>query len=187
MSETPEMQLSPWQADRRRYPAHPWFSERSLWAIAVYRFGRWNDARPPGVTRWCFDKAYWLLFRVTEIATGISLSKSVEVGPGLRIWHGGTIVIHSDARIGAHCTLRHGITIGNRSEGGPVPVIEDDVELGAYAQVLGAVRVGRGARIGALTLVLSDVPAGATAVGVPARIARSQGANGRTPAHSDPV
>jgi serine O-acetyltransferase len=102
--------------------------------------------------------------------TGISIPKSVRVGPGLRIYHFGTIIVHADAQIGANCTLRHGVTIGNRIEDGPVPVIEDDVELGAYAQVLGGVRIGRGAKIGALSVVLCDVPPGAVAVGVPARI-----------------
>ena len=159
-----------WQADLSRYPRRPWLKEQSLWAIAVYRFGRRNDRRPPGLIRWLCDRSYWLAFRVTETLTGISIPKSVRVGPGLRIFHFGTIVVHADARIGANCTLRHGVTIGSRVDDGPVPVIEDDVDLGAYAQILGGVRVGRGAKVGAMSVVLSDVPPGSTAVGVPARI-----------------
>ena len=73
-------------------------------------------------------------------------------------------------RSAANCVLRHGVTIGNRVDGGPVPVLEDNVDLGAYAQILGGVRIGRGARIGAMSVVLSDVPADATAVGAPARV-----------------
>jgi serine O-acetyltransferase len=161
-----------WQADLRRYPERPWFKEQSIWAIAVYRFGRRNDRRPPGMVRRLGEKLYWLAFRVTETATGISIPKSVRVGPGLRIWHFGLIMVHSEAEIGANCTLRHGVTIGNRTDGGAVPVIEDDVELGAYAQILGGVRVGRGAKVGAMSVVLSDVPPGCIAVGVPARIIR---------------
>ena len=105
-----------------------------------------------------------------ETITGISIPKTVEVGPGLRIYHFGNVFVHSDAKIGANCTLRQGVTIGNRHDGGPVPVLEDDVELGAYAQVLGGVRIGRGAKVGAMSVVLCDVPPGATAVGVPARV-----------------
>jgi serine O-acetyltransferase len=123
-----------------------------------------------GPMHWAMDRFYWLAFRIVETLTGISFTKSVQIGPGLRIWHFGNIFIHSGVRIGARCTLRQGVTIGNRVEGGPVPVLEDDVELGAYAQILGEVRIGRGAKVGAMTLVLEDVPAGATAVGVPARI-----------------
>ncbi|CAN5904303.1 N/A [soil metagenome] len=159
-----------WQADLARYPRRPWLKEQSIWAIAVYRFGRRIERRRPGLRRRLLEKFYWAAFRVVETVTGISLPKSVEVGPGLRIWHFGNIFIHEGVVIGAHCTMRQGVTIGNRVEGGPVPLLEDDVELGAYAQVLGGIRIGRGARIGALSVVLGDVPPGATAVGVPARI-----------------
>ena len=90
------------------------------------------------------------------------------------IHHFGNIFVHANAHIGANCTLRQGVTIGNRHENGPVPVLEDNVELGAYAQILGGVRIGKGARIGAMSVVLIDVPAGATAVGVPARIVETE-------------
>ena len=158
------------QADLARYPARPFVREQSIWAIWVYRFGRRNDRRKPGLIRDLRGRFYWLAYRVTETLTGISIPKSVEIGPGLRIHHFGNIFVHKDVKIGAHCTLRQGVTLGNRHEGGPVPVLEDDVELGAYAQILGGVRIGKGARIGAMSVVLKDVPEGATAVGVPASV-----------------
>ena len=162
--------VTDWRADRARYPESALVREQSLWAIAVYRFGRWNDRRPPGLSRWVLDRLYWLLFRLVETLTGVSFTKATEIGPGLRIFHFGNIFIHSGVRIGANCTLRQGVTVGNREEGGPVPVVEDEVDFGAYAQVLGGIRIGRGARIGAMTLVLRDVPPGYTAVGIPARL-----------------
>jgi len=160
-----------WQADLQRCGMRrPLLKEQSLWALWVYRFGRRVDRRPPGIVRRMLTSWYWLLFRAAETATGISLPKSATIGPGLRIWHFGGIFLHPQATLGANCTLRQGVTIGNREEDGPVPVIGDDVEFGAYAQVLGGVRIGNGCRIGALSVVLQDVPDGATAVGVPARI-----------------
>jgi serine O-acetyltransferase len=138
-----------WRADLARYPRRPWLKEQSIWAIAVYRFGRRVDRRRPGLWRKLLEQWYWLIYRVTETATGIGIPKSVRVGPGLKIWHFGNIFVHGDSVIGANCTLRQGVTIGNRVEGGPAPVLEDDVELG---------------------VVLCDVPEGATAVGIPARI-----------------
>jgi serine O-acetyltransferase len=178
-----------WQADLARYPRRPWLKEQSIWAIAVYRFGRRNDRRRPGPVKRLLDRFYWLAFRVTETLTGISIPKSARVGPGLRIYHFGNIIVHADAEIGAGCVLRHGVTIGNRHEGGPVPVLEDGVELGAYAQVLGGVRLGRGAKVGAMSVVLCDVPPGATAVGAPARIipAPAAGATAAAPAPPAPV
>ncbi len=171
-----------WRADLARYPRRPWLKEQSIWAIAVYRFGRRVDRRGPGVVRSVLEKVYWLEHRVVETLTGISIPKSVAIGPGLKIWHFGNIFVHADSILGANCTLRQGVTIGNRVDDGPAPVLEDDVELGAYAQVLGGIRIGRGAKVGAMTVVLRDVPAGAVAVGgSAARIIEANGAGATHP------
>ncbi|MGG6380032.1 serine O-acetyltransferase [Paenarthrobacter sp. NEAU-H11] len=85
------------------------------------------------------------------------------------IHHFGGIIIHPSSVIGAHCVLRHGVTIGARDKSGP-PTLGDNVVVGAYAQLLGSIHIGDGARIGAMAVVLHDVPTGATVVGNPARI-----------------
>src|SRR4051794_10588584 len=159
-----------YQADLKRYPRGPFLKEQSVWAVALYRFGRRNDRRRRGLVRWVAGRWYWLAYRFLETLTGISIPKSVEVGPGLRIYHFGNVFVHAETKSGPTCPLGGGVTTGNRHEGGPVPVLEDDVELGAYAQILGGVRIGRGAKIGAMSVVLTDVPRGATAVGAPARV-----------------
>lgn len=162
-----------WQADLRRYPApRPFLKEQALWALCIYRFGRRVDRLPQGWQQRWLTRLYWLLFRLIETALSTSLPKSAVIGPGLRIWHFGGIFLHPDVRIGANCTLRQGVTLGNRVENGPAPVIGNNVEFGAYAQVLGGVRIGNDCKIGAMTLVLHDVPDGCTAVGVPAKIIR---------------
>lgn len=163
-----------WAADLARYPGRPFLQEQSIWAIWIYRLGRRAYASHPGVLRSISLKIYWLAYRLVETAVGITLPVTVQVGPGLRIWHFGNIIVHADVVIGANCTLRHGVTIGNREEGGAVPRIGDNVEFGAYAQVLGGVRIGNNCRIGAMSVVLTDVPDGATAVGIPARIIARQ-------------
>ncbi len=140
-----------------------------MWAVAVYRFGRAAEVQPQPL-RWLAGRLYWPVYRLVETLTGISLPKAATIGPGLRIHHFGGIVIHPDAVIGAGCTMRHGVTVGERVEGGPAPVVEDGVDIGAYAQILGDITIGHGARIGAMSVVLADVPPGAAAVGNPARI-----------------
>jgi serine O-acetyltransferase len=160
-----------WHDDLARYAMkRPFLKEQSVWAIWLYRFGRKVDRRPAGLVKKLYTSIYWLLFRIIETWTGVSLPKSAVIGGGLRIWHFGNIFINPDVVMGKNCTLRQGVTIGNRVEGGPVPTIGDNVDFGAYAQVLGGVRIGNDCKIGAMTLVLQDVPDGATAVGVPARI-----------------
>lgn len=168
-----------WMADLRRYGLHPFVREQSIWAVWVYRFGRRLDRRRPGLLKRAMTPWYWLFFRIVETAFGISIPKSVSIGPGLRIWHFGGIFIHAGVAIGANCTLRQGVTIGNRVENGPVPVIGDDVEFGTYAQVLGGISIGNGCRIGAMSVVLADMPDGSTAVGVPARIIPPGAADGK--------
>ena len=159
-----------WRADRARCGPSAFFREPSLWALWLYRFGRWNAARRPGLTRWLLDRFYWTGYRLVGTFTGIGIDRLVAIGPGLRIHHFGNIFLHSRVRIGRNCTLRQGVTIGNRADDGPVPTLGDDVECGAYAQVLGGIQIGDGAKIGALSVVLQDVPPGHTAVGIPARI-----------------
>ena len=157
------------EADVARYPDRPFLKEQSIWAIWVYRLGRRLLNRAPSLVRNVQLKFYWLIFRIIETLTGISLPPGARIGPGLRIYRFGNIFIHSGTIIGRNCTLRHGVTIGNRSADGLAPVIEDDVEFGAYAQAFGSIRIGSGAKIGAMSVVLHDVEAGATVLGVPAR------------------
>lgn len=162
--------LSDFREDLARYGRRAWLREQSLWAIAVFRFGQWADALPNRAARLALGRLYWLAYRLVETATGISLTKQTSVGGGLLIHHFGGVVVHPDATIGSRCTLRQGVTIGERSAGKGVPTIGDDVEIGANASVLGPVRIGDGAKIGAHALVLHDVPAKAVVVAPEAQI-----------------
>lgn len=164
-----------WLADLERYPSRPWLKEQSIWAIAVYRFGRRIDNRPEGFKKKIATIFYWRIFRLVETLTGISLPKEAAIGGGLRIHHFGNIFIHPEVRIGSNCTLRQGVTIGNRIPDGPVPMVGNNVDFGAYAQVLGDVSLGDGVKVGAMSVVLNDVPPASTVVGVPAHIV--QGTN----------
>ena len=169
----PEAVVSPlvaFRADRARYPRSAWWTERSLWAVAVYRLGQAVRLAPRPVERLLYP-VYGLLAMLAQITTNIEIPASARIGPGLRIHHAGPVVVHAGTRIGSDCTLNTGVVIGNK---GPdeVPTLGDGVTLGAGAQVIGAVTVGDGAGVGAMTLVIRDVPAGATVVGVPARVIR---------------
>lgn len=144
--------------------------DQSIWAVYLYRQGRRINTVRNIFLKKFLNGIYWPLFRIVETVTGISLPKDAVIGGGLRIWHFGGIFIHPDVKIGTYCTLRQGVTIGNRHENGPVPRIGNHVEFGAYAQVLGGVTIGDNCKIGAMSVVLHDVPSGATVAGIPARI-----------------
>ncbi|NMM35751.1 MAG: serine acetyltransferase [Phycicoccus sp.] len=160
-----------WRADLARYPRRAWLNQPALWAIAVYRFGRWTRIAPGGV-RGLAHGLYFVLYSVVRLATGVDIPRSAQIGPGLMIHHFGGIIVSPLATIGSNCTMRHGVTIGSKIDDGPVPVLGDGVVLGAYSQVLGDVRLGNRAVVGAMAVVLADVPEGGVAVGVAARVAR---------------
>ena len=151
------------RADLRRCGARPFLREWSVYAIGVYRFGQWNDHRH-GPFKRVVDRAYWLTYRLVIAVTNIELPKEASVGAGLRIHHTGPVVIHPDVVIGADCTLRQGVTLGERRAGGGCPVLGSSVEVGAYSQVLGPVRLGDRAKVGALALVVEDIADDGTAM-----------------------
>ncbi|MGQ0505140.1 MAG: serine O-acetyltransferase [Myxococcaceae bacterium] len=96
-----------------------------------------------------------------------------DIGEGTQLGYGGIgIVIHRDARIGRHCLISQGVTIGGRTGNQGIPAIGSYVRIGAGAKILGNITIGDYAVIGANAVVLKDVPRGAVVAGVPARILR---------------
>jgi serine O-acetyltransferase len=146
-------------------------ARQGLWAMAVYRFGRWRYTIGPRVLRLPFSFLYKLLKPISEILTGIELPCEATIGRRCRIDHFGGIIISGDAVFGNDCILRNGVTVGLRSTGEPgSPVIGNRVDIGAGAKLLGPIRVGDDVAIGANAVVITDVPSNSIAVGVPARI-----------------
>jgi serine O-acetyltransferase len=156
------------QEEAAPFGGHPWLLQPGYWAIRVYRFGRYT-LQYGGLRGKLLHALYFPLYSAVRLVTGIDIPRTVEIGPRLMIHHFGGIIIHPQARIGADCVLRHGVTIGERREGGGVPVIGDNVTFGAYTQVYGPVRVGSGATLAAMAVVLNDVAPGVTVIGAPAR------------------
>jgi serine O-acetyltransferase len=168
-TQTSQDELSPWacfKADRARYPRQAWLAERSLWAIAVYRFGQAILTLDPPAQR-VLRPVHKVLILITQILTNIEISTQARIGPGLRIHHVGPIVV-GHATLGRDCTLRVGNIIGT-THNAEWPTIGDRVSLGAAAQVLGGVTVGDDVTVGALSLVVGDVPSNTVVVGIPAR------------------
>jgi serine O-acetyltransferase len=134
-------------------------------ALLVYRVFRWfyELGIPTQPLRFIVER--WI-----EIVTGISIPVQARLGRGLRIHHFGGIVFHPESVVGEHCTVYHGVTLGDLGGWGGAPHVGNHVVIGAGAKLLGHIEIGDYCRIGANAVVLTSVPAGCLAVGVPAEI-----------------
>jgi serine O-acetyltransferase len=134
-------------------------------ALIVYRVFRWFHERgiPTLPIRFFCE-------RFIEMTTGISIPAEATIGKGLRIHHFGGIILHSGVILGEHCTIYHGVTLGDRGGHGGAPRVGHRVLIGAGAKLIGEIKVGDDCVIGANAVVHTSVPAQHLAVGVPATI-----------------
>lgn len=112
-----------------------------------------------------------LLYRfVTECLFGYEIQAGATIGRRFTIHHGYAVVINKFVVAGDDFTIRHGVTIGNRSNSHDCPVIGNGVELGANVVIIGDITVGNNVVVGAGSVVLDNVPDNALVVGEKARI-----------------
>jgi putative colanic acid biosynthesis acetyltransferase WcaB len=112
-----------------------------------------------------------LLYRfVTECLFSYEIQAGATIGRRFTIHHGYAVVINKFVVAGDDFTIRHGVTIGNRSKTNDCPVIGSGVELGANVVMIGDITVGNNVVVGAGSVVLDNVPDNALVVGEKARI-----------------
>ncbi len=120
----------------------------------------------------------YLNFRLHRLGLVLGFEIPLNViGPGLRIVHHGTIIVNSNAHIGANCELHnlvhiaqnlHNAEIGAESD--RAPTIGDNVFIGPGARVLGDITIADGIVIGANSVVTqSFYEPNITIAGAPAR------------------
>ncbi|QDT08789.1 serine O-acetyltransferase [Planctomycetes bacterium K23_9] len=159
-----------WAEDYRTHQSD-WFRP-GFRALATYRFGVWRMGVRPKLVRGLLSVLYKHFYRRSAYYYGIEIPYTARIGRRVTIEHQHGIVIHGASIVGDDCVLRHGVTLGIRSENHPTdaPHLGNRVSVGAGAKILGAVSIGDDAKIGANAVVVCDVPAGCTAAGVPAKI-----------------
>ena len=145
------------------------WEEFSIPSILLYRSGYAIRAIKFFPLRIVLTILHLPFFMLYTLLSGIQIPRGCSIGPGLRIYHFGCIVLNPLTEIGKNCTLRHGVTIGNRKEIDDVPVIGDNVDIGAGAKILGRIRIGNNVTIGANAVVINDIPDNHIAVGIPAK------------------
>jgi serine O-acetyltransferase len=115
-----------------------------------------------------------LIYYIQFFMFNSSIPPQVEIGKGTKCAYGGIgTVIHERSKIGDDCMIGQGVTIGGRSRKVNVPVIGNRVYIGAGARILGDVNIADDVVIGANSVVLNDLPSRTVAVGVPAKIIKT--------------
>lgn len=118
-------------------------------------------------------KKWWaaIVFKRKSIELGYTIMP-YTFGPGLRIAHRGSIVVHAACNIGANCTINSGVNIGTKAGFvAEVPEIGDNVYIGPGAKVFGKIKIADGCAIGANAVVCKDViEKNSIVVGIPAQI-----------------
>ena len=148
--------------------------EPSIWVTILYRLTRILFLINIPIFKYLMRIAGFFIYKFTEIVFGVSIPPGTNIGPGLYIGHTGSIRINYDVIAGKNLNIGLGVIIGHAGFGRKgVPVLGDNVFVGTGAKVLGNIKIGNNVRIGANAFVVKDVPDNATAVGVPARIIKT--------------
>jgi serine O-acetyltransferase len=133
------------------------FFEMPVWAVAIFRFGKWAQRVRLLPLRKVWLVIYFFLYKISEALSGIRISSHSEIGPGLMIHNFGGVIIRGN--VGKNCTVVQGAQLISRADGKEAgwPTLGDNVYVGSGAKVLGNIHIGHNVRIGANAVVMTDV------------------------------
>ena len=157
-------------AARTRDPAARGFAQPFLYykgfhALQAYRVAHWLWQHQR------YGLAAHLQNRISE-AFGVDVHPAAQIGCGVLIDHGTSVVIGETAVVEDNVSLLHEVTLGGtgKESGDRHPKVRRGVLIGAGAKILGNIEVGTGAKVAACSVVLQDVPPHTTVAGIPARV-----------------
>lgn len=90
------------------------------------------------------------------------------IGPGLKIYHWGPIIVNGHAKIGSDFTIFPGCTVGRKGEG--YPKIGNNCVMGLGSIVYGNISIGNNVIIAPNSVVTKSFPDNCIIGGIPARI-----------------
>ena len=101
---------------------------------------------------------------------GYDIPYSIDIGPGLLIFHIGGIVL-SAQKCGKNLTISQNVTVGMTSHKGvkSFPVIGDNVYLAPGCAVIGNVVIGNNVAVGTNAVVTKSADENSVLIGVPAK------------------
>lgn len=146
---------------------------------AMLYFKGYQAVQSHRVAHWLWKKgrkalALALQSRISEVFH-VDIHPGARLGRGILLDHATGVVIGETAVLGDNVSMLHHVTLGGSGTGTGQrhPTIGHGVLIGAGANILGPVSIGAGSKIGAGSVVVSDLPCHCVAVGVPARIVKT--------------
>ena len=114
-----------------------------------------------------------LRYKHLEYKFSFDISYQAQIGPGLTIAHYGYLIVTSNTKLGADCSLKPGVVFGKKlTKQTDGAVIGDNVEFGVGAKIVGDVKIGSNVIVGANAVIVKDVPDNCVVAGVPAKVIR---------------
>ena len=163
--------INPWSSVFLRRLVRQMYVHPGAWAIVIYRYGQWVHYRcNVPVLRQLLQLHYHYLFCWARFTLQIELPFNADIGPGLRIYHYGGIIINSKTVAGCNLGLNHGVVIGAAKKS--VPCLGDNVDIGVGSKLFGPVILGNNVQVGAGAIVTRSFPDNAVIAGVPAKLLR---------------
>ncbi|MFW5993126.1 MAG: acyltransferase [Desulfohalobiaceae bacterium] len=123
------------------------------------RFEHWQ---PPEIPEGQVTKYHWLVQHVHNLQLG----KETDIGAFTYINAKHGVIIEDFVQIGSHCSIYSVSSIDGKSG---LVTLKQNAKLGSHCTVMPGVSIGENAVVGAHSFVNRDVPDGATVFGVPAR------------------
>lgn len=105
---------------------------------------------------------------------GCQLQMGAKIGKGVNLGNGGLgIVIHRHAVVENNVIIAPNVTIAGTSKKVGAPYIGENTFVGTGARLLGPIKIGKNCYIGANAVVLNDIPDNSLAVGIPAKVIKT--------------
>lgn len=126
-------------------------------------------------TRNYFLLFYWgrVLRKISHI-TGFQIPLNT-IGPGLTLFHWGTIIINARVRIGNNLTIHPNVIIGQKIANGGCPKIGNNCYICSGVIILGDITIGDNVKIAHNTIIRKNVPSNCVVAGYPAHIIKLNG------------
>lgn len=113
-----------------------------------------------------------ILRRRYRFKYGFEISLDAQIGEGFYLSDHCAPILIAPVKIGKHCNISHGVTIGHGYKNGQkgLPTLGDRVWVGPYAVVVGNITVGSDVMIAPNTFLNVNVPDNSIVIGNPAKI-----------------